>query len=109
MTYRISGLDPAPFRPLFGLPDEELAERGIVRMTVDERRPSLPGEPDDRAIGEQCSCSTMSAMTSANPYRAAHAIFVTRGRGAKRRTMSTRSRRCSRSGSCRCAASTPTG
>ena len=27
MTYRIQGLSPEPFRPLFGLPDAALAER----------------------------------------------------------------------------------
>src|SRR4029079_9285376 len=35
MTYVVGGLDPAPYRDLFGVPDEQLAERGIVRMTVD--------------------------------------------------------------------------
>ena len=25
MTYRVAGLDPAPFKPLFGLSDDELA------------------------------------------------------------------------------------
>ena len=34
MTYRIRGLDPAPFQPLFEMPDEELEKRGVVRMTV---------------------------------------------------------------------------
>ena len=53
MTYRIRGLDPAPFRPLFGLPDEELAESGIIRMTVDS--PTFPCRVSltDRAIGEK--------------------------------------------------------
>ena len=34
MTFRITGLSPEPFRPLFGLPDAELAARGIVRKAV---------------------------------------------------------------------------
>ena len=29
MTYRVTGLDPAPYKPLFGMSDEELAGRGI--------------------------------------------------------------------------------
>src|SRR5687767_4080081 len=35
MPFVISGLSPEPFRPLFALPDEALAERRIVRRTVD--------------------------------------------------------------------------
>ena len=30
MTYRITGLDPAPYKPLFGLSDDELAARMAV-------------------------------------------------------------------------------
>ena len=40
MTYRVTGLDPAPYKPLFGMSDEELAGRGIVRMTVSS--PTFP-------------------------------------------------------------------
>jgi hypothetical protein len=80
MTYRISGLDPAPFRPLFGLPDEELAERGIVRMTVTEK-PSFPCRVTlvDREIGEQVLLLNHVSHDVAGPYRASHAIFVTEG------------------------------
>ena len=38
MTYRITGLDPEPFRPLFTLSDAQLEERGMRRMTVTEAR-----------------------------------------------------------------------
>ena len=53
MTYRITGLDPTPYRPLFGLSDEELSKRGIVRMMVDEK-PSYPCRVSlsDRDVGE---------------------------------------------------------
>ena len=44
-SYRIKGLDPAPYKPLFGLSDQELEERGVVRMTVSSADLSLPGEP----------------------------------------------------------------
>ena len=80
MTYRIRGLDPEPFQPLFGLPDEELAERGIVRMTVTEK-PSFPCRVTllDREIGEQVLLLNHVSHDVANPYRASHAIFVTEG------------------------------
>ena len=35
MSYAVSGLPIDEFRPLFGLPDAELAERGVVRRVVD--------------------------------------------------------------------------
>src|SRR5438094_374494 len=77
MAYRIAGLDPAPYRPLFGLPDEELATRGIVRMTVTE--PTFPCRVSltDREIGESVLLLNHVSHDVANPYRAAHAIFVT--------------------------------
>ena len=77
-TYRIKGLDPAPFEPLFGLSDEELAERGAVRMTVTEK-PSFPCRVtlQDRDLGEQVLLVNHVSHDVANPYRASHAIFVT--------------------------------
>lgn len=78
-TYRVTGLDPAPFKPLFGLSDEELAEQGIVRMTVDD--PTFPCRVSltDRTIGEQVLLLNHVSHDVANPYRATHAIFVTKG------------------------------
>jgi hypothetical protein len=80
MTYRITGLDPAPYRPLFGLSDEELVRRGIVRMIVDEK-PSYPCRVSltDRDIGERVLLLNHVSHDVANPYRASHAIFVTEG------------------------------
>jgi hypothetical protein len=78
MTYRIKGLDPAPYRPLFGLSDAELEKRGVVRMTVTEK-PSFPCRVSltDRDIGEQVLLLNHVSHEVANPYRASHAIFVT--------------------------------
>src|SRR5262249_26987467 len=42
MSFRITGLSPDPFRPLFGLPDEELARHGARRYRADAK----PGYPD---------------------------------------------------------------
>lgn len=41
MSYVITGLDPAPFRYLYGLSDAELAKAGAIRMTADAK----PGFP----------------------------------------------------------------
>jgi hypothetical protein len=77
MTYRITGLNPAPYRPLFGLSDDELAQRGVVRMTVTD--PTFPCRVSltDRAIGETVLLVNHVSHDVANPYRASHAIFVT--------------------------------
>jgi uncharacterized protein DUF1203 len=77
VTYRVVGLDPEPYRPLFGLPDDELAERGIVRMTVTS--PTFPCRVSltDRALGESVLLLNHVSHDVANPYRATHAIFVT--------------------------------
>jgi len=78
MTYRITGIDPAPYRHLFGLSDEELASHGIVRMTV-TAKPSFPCRVSltDRDIGEKVLLLNHVSHDVANPYRASHAIFVT--------------------------------
>jgi hypothetical protein len=77
MSYVVRGLDPTPFRPLFGLSNEELEKRGVVRMTVDS--PTFPCRVSltDRAPGETVLLLNHVSHDVANPYRATHAIFVT--------------------------------
>ena len=77
MTYRITGLDPAPYKPLFGLSDDALAARGAVRMTVTD--PTFPCRVSltDRAVGERVLLVNHVSHDVAGPYRASHAIFVT--------------------------------
>jgi hypothetical protein len=80
MSYRITGLDPAPYKPLFGLSNAELAMRGIVRMTVTEK----PGFPcrvslTDADLGGSILLLNHVSHEVANPYRASHAIFVGEG------------------------------
>ena len=79
MTYVVKGLDPKPYAELFGLPDEELAERGVVRMTV--TAPTFPCRVSltDRDIGEKVLLLNHVSHDVANAYRASHAIFVTEG------------------------------
>ena len=77
MTYRITGLDPQPYKPLFGLSDDELAERGIVRRTVTDSTFPCRVSLTDRDVGEQVLLLNHVSHDIANPYRASHAIFVT--------------------------------
>lgn len=80
MTYRITGIDPAPYHQLFGLSEDELAEHGVVRMTV-TAKPSFPCRVSltDRDIGERVLLLNHVSHDVAGPYRASHAIFVTEG------------------------------
>ena len=53
MSFRITGLDPRPFRSLYGLTDQELLRRGVRRCVADAK----PGFPDrvelrDAELGE---------------------------------------------------------
>ena len=78
--FMIRGLDPEPFADLYGLSDEALTERGVVRMGVDE----TPGFPcrislEDAAVGETVLLLNHEHLPVASPYRQAHAIFVREG------------------------------
>ena len=79
MTYRIMGIDPAPYLHLHGLPDQELAKLGIVRMTVTDSTFPCRVSLTDRQIGDSVLLLNHVSHDVANPYRASHAIFVTEG------------------------------
>jgi hypothetical protein len=77
MSFVVSGLPIETFRPLFGLSDEALAERGIVRRTVD----SIPGFPcritlEDAEPGDTVLLLNYEHQPAQTPYRASHAIYV---------------------------------
>ena len=78
MTYRIKGLEPAPFLSLFELGDAELEMRGMTRMRVDS--PSFPCRVSlrDADIGDEVILLNHASHEGLNPYRASHAIFVSK-------------------------------
>ena len=76
MTYRITGLDPAPYRPLFDWSDHQLEERGMERMTVTGDRFPCRISLVDRPVGEQVILLNHVSHDVSNAYRASHAIFV---------------------------------
>ena len=78
MTYRIKGLEPAPFAPLFALDDAELEAKGMTRMAVDS--PTFPCRVSlrDCDIGDEVILLNHVSHDGANPYRATHAIFVSK-------------------------------
>ncbi|GAB2510632.1 DUF1203 domain-containing protein [Lysobacter humi (ex Lee et al. 2017)] len=83
MAYRIRGLDPAPFRHLYGLDDAALATHGARRVRVDR----APGVPDrielrDLAPGETALLVNHVHQPAPTPYRASHAVYVREGADA---------------------------
>lgn len=77
MNFRIAGLSPEPFRPLFGLSEAALAARGIHRRRADAR----PGYPcrillKDAAPGETLLLLNYEHHAAASPYRSSYAIYV---------------------------------
>src|SRR4051812_4069984 len=83
MPYVVKGLDPECYSPLFGLSDAELAERGVVRMTVSSSTFPCRVSLTDRDIGEKVLLLNHVSHDVAGPYRASHAIFVTEGEMAR--------------------------
>lgn len=80
MSFRVSGLDSAPFRHLYGLSDEALAAHGAKRYVANAK----PGFPDrvevrDAEEGETLLLLNYQHQPANTPYRASHAIFVREG------------------------------
>lgn len=80
MSYIVSGLQSAPFAPLFGLDDQALAERGIRRMTAPQDglypcRVTLADVP----AGTDVLLLYYQHQPAHSPYRAEGPIFVTEG------------------------------
>jgi hypothetical protein len=77
MSFVITGLPVEPFKPLFGLSDAELAERGILRRTADADQ----GFPcrltlADARTGDTLLLLNYEHQPADTPFRSRHAIFV---------------------------------
>ena len=80
MSFVIRGLDPLEFSSLYGLSDEALAARGVIRRTADAK----PGYPcritlEDAAPGERVLLLNHESHSAPTPYRSAYAIYVREG------------------------------
>ncbi len=83
MAFRITGLSLEPFRRLFGLPDDELAQQGAKRYVADKAQ-AFPCrvEMRDAERGETVLLLNHVCQPADTPYRASHAIFVREGAAA---------------------------
>jgi hypothetical protein len=80
VTYRIKGLAPEPFAPLFALSDAELASRGARRVTAAADR-GFPCRVSlrDADRGDALILLHHASHDVATPYRSAYAIYVREG------------------------------
>lgn len=77
MDFRIEGLSPDAFEPLFSLDDEALAARGARRRIADHK----PGFPcrvslEDAEPGEEVLLLPWEHHATPSPYRASGPIYV---------------------------------
>jgi hypothetical protein len=78
MSFRVLGLSPDPFRPLFALSDAQLFEMGARRVIADN--PLLPCRVslEHARPGEELLLLHFEHQPANTPYRAGHAIYVRR-------------------------------
>ena len=79
MSFRVRGLDPAPFRRYFEMSDAELESLGARRVIAEEDR----GHPcrislTEAAVGEELVLVNYEHQAGNTPYRASHAIYLRR-------------------------------
>ncbi len=84
MDFRILGLDPAPFRPMFTMTDERLRELGVLRVRIDSPR-SAPDRItlDDAEPGETVLLLNHVHLEVDSPYRGTHAIYLRENGGER--------------------------
>ena len=88
MSFQITGLDPAPFRRFYGLPDDELRSFGVKRLIADEN-PGFPDRVELRDVGKGEAVLLLNYLhqPADTPYKASHAIFVREGAEAPYRAV----------------------
>jgi hypothetical protein len=79
MNFTVSGLSPAPFQPLYGLSDGELATRRARRVVVDGSGFPERIEMRDAQAGETVLLVNFEHQGADTPYRSSHAIYVREG------------------------------
>ena len=78
MSFRVLGLSPVLFRPLFAMHDARLHKLGARRVIADD--PSMPCRVsmEHARLGEELLLINFAHQPANTPYRATHAIYVRR-------------------------------
>ena len=76
MSFRVLGLSPGPFRPLFAMPDARLHQLGARRVIADDPRMPCRVSMEHAGLGEELLLLNFEHQPANTPYRATHAIYV---------------------------------
>lgn len=76
MSFRVLGLSPLPFRPLFAMHDDRLRKLGARRVLADDPRMPCRVSMEHARIGEELLLLNFEHQPANTPYRATHAIYV---------------------------------
>ena len=76
MSFRVLGLSPDQFRPLFVMPDTQLHQIGARRVIADDPRLPCRVSLEHAELGEELLLLNFEHQPANTPYRATHAIYV---------------------------------
>ena len=76
MSFRVLGLSPDPFRPLFSMSDDELHRHGARRVLADDPRMPCRVSMEHARLGEELLLLNFEHQPANTPYHASHAIYV---------------------------------
>jgi hypothetical protein len=79
MPFTVTGLSPAPFRHLYGLPDADLAGFRARRVIAGESGFPERIELRDATPGESLLLVNFEHQDADTPFRSSHAIYVREG------------------------------
>ena len=78
MSFRVLGLSPVLFRPLFAMDDARLHKLGARRIIADDPRMPCRVSLEHARLGEEVLFLNFEHQPANTPYRATHAIYVRR-------------------------------
>ena len=78
MSFRVLGLSPGQFRPLFAMHDARLHHLGARRVIADDPRLPCRVSLEHAELGEELLLVNFEHQPANTPYRATHAIYVRR-------------------------------
>ena len=76
MSFRVLGLSPDQFRPLFAMPDAQLHHLGARRVIAEDPRMPCRVSMEHAQLGEELLLLNFEHQPANTPYRATHAIYV---------------------------------
>jgi hypothetical protein len=76
MSFRVLGLSPEPFRPIFAMPDTQLHRLGARRVIADNPLMPCRVSMEHAQPGEELLLLNFEHQPANTPYRATHAIYV---------------------------------